>query len=420
MVNQIKETITYYTRHNFLLNRQIARLDLLDSKDPEELRLIKEKEALRMIRFAAEHSEFYKNLYNGIDLRGSFGEVYASLPEISKADIRDKEEALLTSRAKMLKKAYTSGTSGSPLNLYRSAGSILKENAYVWQYRKTMGLAVGEKHISMRGVLDNKTLNYFNKSENALYLSSYLLSRANIKRYAKYIHDFRPKAIVAFPSSLFTMVNLFEQEGLHAHVPLLFTSSETLYPFQREKIESFFKGRIYDRYSTAERSILLHECEHGNYHEAPKYSFFEFKDKGVVTTSFINKAFPLIKYRIDDTFVMMDGPCACGKGTGVSSIEGRMDDVVVLEDGTRIGRLGVAFQGIPHLRYAQIIQEKQGEILVNVVTADGFNNDNQGLLEKKLRQRLNNTLVIRFNKVKEDVIQKTRSGKFKLVVSKLT
>jgi phenylacetate-CoA ligase len=345
--------------------------------------------------------------------------VYAALPEISKADIRDKEETLLTSPVRLLKKAFTSGTSGSPLNLYRSAGSILKENAYVWQYRKSMGLNVGDKHISMRGVLDNKTLNYYNKSENALYLSSYLLSKANIKKYEKAIRDFKPKAIVAFPSSLFTMVNLFEQENIHVHVPLLFTSSETLYPFQREKIEKYFNGRIYDRYSTAERSILLHECEHGNYHEAPKYSFFEFKEKGVVTTSFINQAMPLIKYRIDDTFEHMTEPCPCGKGIGVSSIEGRTDDVVILEDGTRIGRLGVAFQGVPHLRYAQIVQEKQEEILVNVVTGNAFGADEQALLLKKLRQRLNGSIGIRFEKVGEEGIQKTKSGKFKLVVSKI-
>jgi phenylacetate-CoA ligase len=192
-----------------------------------------------------------------------------------------------------------------------------------------------------------------------------------------------------------------------------------LYPFQREKIEKYFNGRIYDRYSTAERTILLHECEYGNYHEAPKYSYFQFREKGVLTTGFINKGFPLIKYQIDDSFVMMDRECRCGKGFGVSAIEGRVDDVVLLEDGTRIGRLGVAFQGIPHLRYAQILQENLREINVNLVTAKDFRQTEEELLLKKLRQRLNETLVIRFNRVGEEEIQKTRSGKFKLVVSRV-
>jgi phenylacetate-CoA ligase len=115
----------------------------------------------------------------------------------------------------------------------------------------------------------------------------------------------------------------------------------------------------------------------------------------------------------------MDKACECGKGVGIASIEGRVDDVVMLEDGTRIGRLGVAFQGIPNLRYAQIIQESRNGINVNLVTTSEFIKADQDLLEKKLRQRLNQSLHISFNKVDEEDIIKTHSGKFKLVVSKV-
>jgi len=419
MVNQIKDSIAYYTRHNFLLYRQMAKITALESMDPSELRKLEEKETMKVIRFAAENSAFYKKLYAKISLKSSFSDVYPKLPVITKADIRANESTIITDPVHMLKKAHTSGTSGSPLNLYRSSGAILKENAYVWQYRMSQGLNLGDPFVSMRGVLDNKTLHYYNKAENTLYLSSYLLSKANIKKYADLLIEFKPKAIFAFPSSLFTLSNLLEEAGLKVEVPLLFTSSETLYPFQREKIEKSLNARIFDRYSTAERTILLHECKHGNYHSAPKYGISDFLERGVITTAFINKAFPLIKYQIDDSFRFMDKPCECGRGVGISSIEGRVDDVVLLQDGTRIGRLGVAFQGIPNLRYAQIIQENKNGIRVNVVTASEFKKSEQDLLEKKLRQRLNDTLVISFHKVEAHDIIKTNSGKFKLVISKV-
>jgi phenylacetate-CoA ligase len=419
MVNHLKDSIAYFTRHNFLLNRQMSRITDLENMDPSELRKLEEKEAMKMIRFAAENSVYYQKLYAKINLKGSFADVYPNLPVITKSDIRTNENIIVTDPVHLLKKAQTSGTSGSPLNMYRSAGAILKENAYVWQYRLSKGLSLGDPFVSMRGVLDNKTMHYFNKAENTLYLSSYLLNKTNIKKYAKLLTDFKAKAIFAFPSSLFTLSNLLEEAGLHVEVPLLFTSSETLYPFQREKIEKTLKARIYDRYSTAERTILLHECEHGNYHAAPKYGISEFPERGVITTGFINKAFPLIRYKIDDSFRFMEKPCDCGKGVGIASIEGRVDDVVMLEDGTRIGRLGVAFQGIPHLRYAQIIQDNASGIHVNVVTAPEFKKTDQDLLEKKLRQRLNESLHIKFNKVDEQDIIKTHSGKFKLVVSKI-
>ena len=419
MVNQLKDSIAYFTRHNFLLNRQMSKITALEHLDPSELRKLEEKEAMKIIRFAAENSAYYKKLYAKINLKGSFNDVYPNLPVITKADIRDNESSIITDPVHMLKKAHTSGTSGSPLNMYRSAGAILKENAYVWQYRLSQGLNLGDPFVSMRGVLDNKTMHYYNKAENTLYLSSYLLNKTNIKKYAKLLTDFKAKAIFAFPSSLFTLSNLLEEVDLHVKVPLLFTSSETLYPFQREKIEKTLSARIFDRYSTAERSILLHECIHGNYHAAPKYGISEFPERGVITTAFINKAFPLIRYKIEDSFRFMDKPCECGKGVGVASIEGRVDDVVLLEDGTRIGRLGVAFQGIPNLRYAQIVQDNKNGINVNLVTTPEFIKADQDLLEKKLRQRLNESLQINFNKVHEQDIIKTHSGKFKLVVSRV-
>jgi phenylacetate-CoA ligase len=419
MVNQLKDSLAYFTRHNFLLNRQMSKITALENMDPAELRKLEEKEAMKMIRFAAENSSYYKKLFAKINLKGSFADVYPNLPIMTKADIRDNESTIVTDPVHLLKKAHTSGTSGSPLNMYRSAGAILKENAYVWQYRLSQGINLGDRFVSMRGVLDNKTMHYYNKAENTLYLSSYLLNKTNIKKYAKLVNEFKPKAMFAFPSSLFTLSNLLEEAGQHIEVPLLFTSSETLYPFQREKIEKTLNARIFDRYSTAERTILLHECKYGNYHAAPKYGISEFPERGVITTGFINKAFPLIKYKIDDSFRFMDKPCGCGKGVGIASIEGRVDDVVMLEDGTRIGRLGVAFQGIPHLRYAQIIQDNINGINVNIVTTPEFIQADQDLLEKKLRQRLNESLHIVFNKVDEQEIIKTHSGKFKLVVSKV-
>ena len=151
----------------------------------------------------------------------------------------------------------------------------------------------------------------------------------------------------------------------------------------------------------------------------PLYSVNEFSERGVVATSLLNKSFPLIKYYVDDIFRMKDGACACGRANPVSSLEGRVDDVVLLADGTRVGRLGVAFQGIPNLTYAQIVQETVSSISVNLVTNRQFGTGDQQVLETKLRSRLNNELKITFNKIEEKDIIKTSAGKYKLVVSRL-
>jgi phenylacetate-CoA ligase len=418
-VNHIKDHIAFYSRHNFLLHRQIGKIRDLDKMTQEELLRVRDKQAVSIIRHAATASSFYKDLYSGIDLSGSFQEIYASLPVLQKAEVKANGYNLLTTSARFLKKAHTSGTSGSPLAVYRPASAILTENAYVWYYRSSHGLDLGDPVVSMRTTLNNKTLQYQNKAENILHLSSYQLSKTNIKKYAKLLKSFQPKAICAFPSSVYTLVDLLEQEGIDVKVPLIFTSSETLYPFQRAKIEKALGAKIFDWYGNAERSIALGQCEEGNYHEMPLYSINDFSERGVLTTSLINKAFPLIKYYVDDIFKLKNGDCACGRRNAISSLEGRVDDVLVLDDGARVSRLGIVFQNVNHVRYAQIIQYHPGAIEVNIVANAGFGESERGLLEQRFRQRLNDRVTILFRNVQEKDIIKTKAGKFKLIVSKL-
>ncbi len=358
-------------------------------------------------------------MYRNVNFNAPFEEMYASLPIIRKTDIRENATTIANTSLKYLRKAHTSGTSGSPLAIYRSPKGILKENAYVWYYRMSHGLNIRDRIISMRGVLDNKTFSYFNKAENTLYLSSYQLSSANAKKYADALLKFKPKAILAFPSSVFALANLLEDIGVKIDIPLVYTSSETVYQFQRERIERFFNCKLFDWYGNAERSVSLGECEHGNYHEQPLYGMADFSERGVVTTSFINRAFPLIKYYVDDSFRLMTDKCACGRGKGIEAIEGRVDDVVKLKDGTQVGKTWSSFPGVPNLKYAQIVQENIEGIKVNLVTMENFSDADQQILAGKLRQRLNESLRIEFCKIEEDGIIKTNANKFKLVISKL-
>lgn len=202
-------------------------------------------------------------------------------------------------------------------------------------------------------------------------------------------------------------------------MPKVFTASSTVYPFQREKIENTLTTKLIDWYGNAERTITLGQCEYGNYHEFPMYSLNEFRSNGVITTSLTNKSFPLIRYFVDDKFTFLKGPCACGREKAISSIEGRFEDAVILADGTMVNGLGIAFQGVKHLQYAQIIQEEVNHITVNLVKASGFVGQDENSIHRRLRQRLNETVKIDFRHVNEDDIIKSPSGKFTLIISKL-
>jgi phenylacetate-CoA ligase len=415
----LKEQLIFRSRHNAWLTREIKKIKDHEQLSEAEHNALKQEKAMDMVRYAKKNARYYRDLYRPHNTEQPFDDVFYSLPVINKGDILANRKAMCTTSPLFLKEGLTSGTSGTPLTVYRSPGSIIRENAYVWYFRMMHDWNIGDPIVSMRGKLDNKTLSYYNKAENVLYLSIYMLSTSTIKKYVELIEQFKPKAISTLPSTLYTMVNLMEQANLQLYIPKVFTASSTLYPFQREKMERVLNTKVIDWYGNAERTITLGQCAHGNYHEFPMYSYNEFKKNGVITTALTNRSFPLIRYYVDDVFHLKDGSCACGREKAISYIQGRFEDAVLLSDGTLVNGLGIAFQGIKHLQYAQIIQEKVNDIKVNLVTAPGFNKEDEATILKRLRQRMNDTAVIEFNSVHEDDIIRNPSGKFTLIISKI-
>lgn len=96
-------------------------------------------------------------------------------------------------------------------------------------------------------------------------------------------------------------------KGLQLHIPVAFTSSESLLDYRRELIEKQFDTQIFDHYGTTERTIRLSEYfNHNGYFEDPGYSINEYTEDGEITTSLINFSFPLIRYKGNDVIEMME------------------------------------------------------------------------------------------------------------------
>jgi phenylacetate-CoA ligase len=414
----LKDKLQYFARHNPVLYHEINRIRRYGSLDDEELEHQAKIKSMQLVRFAARRSRFYKRLYKDVNLSGSFDDVFVNLPGITKSDLRNHSSEISTLPRILLREAYTSGTSGSPLKLYRSGMAIIREHAYVWYFRMLHGLNPGDRIASMRGNLDRNTLYKFNKAENTLYLSSFLLNKEHVGTFYKLLHDFKPVAFCAYPSSALTLANMFYESRLKVCIPFLFTSSETLYPFQRDRLAQLFNSRVIDFYGNAERSIQLAQCEYGIYHEPPMYSYNEYVEKGIITTSLISEAYPIIRYFTDDQVTPFEGKCECGRSKGIRAIRGRVEDMIQLPDGTRVPALNVALKGVEKLMYAQFIQENVFEVQLNLVTAPGFGKEQEAHLIHKV-QRLLGTIKININYVTEKDIIKLPGGKFILVISRL-
>lgn len=419
MFKKIKSYTRHFARHNYLLNKKVEQINkYYDCSDIENLR---NEIFINQIKSVFSKSTFYSKLYreHGLTIKSiKTIEDINKLPIINKEIVRRNLDQLRTGNKLLTTKGYTSGTTGSPLVVYRDFESILNEHAYIWWYRTKQGLNPKDRKISIRGDLNRDTLHYIDQASNTLFISSFALNHSNIIKLIPIIREFSPKAALGYPSSLYTIASWLEENNEVLNIPISFTSSESLLTFQEDVIKKTFNTNIFDWYGNAERTIALYR-EGTKYFEPLLYSVNEYQTDRVISTSLINNYFPLIRYEVNDVLDNTGKYDFERKSTIINGIYGRIEDYILLPDGTKIGRLDVVFKGINNISMAQIIQKEVSSIQIKIVPFSNYSENDEKKLRKNLTNKLGEKLEIKILVVQEDEIEYTKSKKYKLVLSKL-
>ena len=167
---------------------------------------------------------------------------------------------------------------------------------------------------------------------------------------------------------------------------VVFTSGEPLYADVRAKIETAFQTRIFDSYGMTEYCGQIQECERGQMHLIPEYGFLEILDKNgeparadeegdFVWTGFLNRAMPLIRYRIGDRGRWLAGPrCACGRAfPQVVPTITRESDILRSVDGRLFSprALNQLLKESASLRFCQFVHDRPERVVVRAVASNG-------------------------------------------------
>ena len=412
----MKKYLNYYLRHNYLLKREIKSIENYFKKDSIEEE--KNKAFIKILN-AAKKTNFYPKFYdkNGINLYDiKCLDDLKKLPVLKKEDVKEQPSAFLSRNNKILAtKAYTSGTTGTPMTVFRDFNSIIKENAYVWWYRNYKGLNFNDKKISFRK--DLKTNFYFEKVSNTLYISPSIINNFSPEKLIDTINEFKPKALFSYPSTAYNLALILKKNGRTVNIPLTFTSSESIIEFQKIQIENILNTKICDWYGNAERTISLY-LDGDKYFEPPLYSINTYFPNHIETTSLVNEYFPLIKYQVNDIIDYTSIFNEEKKSFEISKIIGRSEDTIHLKDGTRINRINRDFVNIRGLERAQIIQESFNKVELRVVLND-YDNFDKELLLKNLQNRFNQKIKIDLKVVNPEGLIHEEGRKFKFVISRI-
>ena len=350
----------YFAKNNLITQIEINRINKLYQLGNDALLQRYNDSFLSTFKHAIKNAPFYKNLYqsHGISINDikDFTDIN-KLPIIDKNIIKSQVDKIYTSFDFLKVIGLTSGTTGTPLKIYRTPFDIAKEQAYIHHYRKLHGFNAGQPILSLRGVLGKSVTHEYFKPANILYVSSPNVNESTIEMYYDLIQKFKPVAVEAYPSYLHKLCIELENKGLKLDIPVSFTSSETLLSWQREKIEPFLNTKIFDWYGNAERSILIAQNAKMEYYPMPLYSINEFRSSSVITTNLTNKSFPLIRYEVDDQIEVESKDFLQNLiNPKILSISGRQSDNVILKDGSHVGCVDHAFKGVNHIEMAQIHQ----------------------------------------------------------------
>jgi phenylacetate-CoA ligase len=326
----------------------------------------------------------------------------------------------------------TSGTTGTPLDTFRSVDSVIWENAFLKRHWAWSGFEEGMPHAALRGDMvipleqTRPPFWFHNRFSNQLLVSSVHLKEEYMGFIVEALTRFRPHMLRAYPSTAFLLAGFLERESAGLAIPFVYTGSEMLTPGQRGLIEARV-GKVLDFYGMAERVILATECEHGRMHVNTDYSFVEILDEQgrptdgegfLVGTSFHNLLMPLIRYRMSDRTKWDHAPCPCGRSYPViTAIAGRLEDVVFASDGRPISPTTITFalKRPRHIACCQVAQVAHGTWEVRVEPLDGYSEQDGMEIIQNIHHYVDANLELRLRTVRR--IPRTTTGKFRAVVN---
>ena len=411
----------YFAKNNLITQIEINRIDKLYHLSSEALLQRYNEKFISIFKHAFNHSPFYKSLYqtHGISINDikDLSDIN-KLPIINKDLIKHEIDNIYTSFNFLKVTGLTSGTSGSPMTLFRTPFDIATEQAYIRHYRKMHGFHFGQPMLSIRGMLGKSVTHDYFKPANILYISSPNINESTIEMYYDLIQKFKPVAVEAFPSYLHKFCVELENKGLKLDIPVSYTSSETLLSWQREKIEPFLNTRIFDWYGNAERSILLAQNAKMEYYPMPVYSINEFRETDVITTNLTNKSFPLIRYEVDDRITVASTDFLQNQiAPKIINIAGRASENVILKDGSHVGCIDHSFKGVKNLEMAQVHQYNvQDPIEIKLVVNTSFSKADEEQLRANWVRMVGTEMELNFTYCTKSDLTILPNQKYRLII----
>ncbi|MEW6704326.1 MAG: hypothetical protein AB1430_05700 [Pseudomonadota bacterium] len=396
-----------------------------------------------LLQQARDHSPYYAQALASATLPLRSLDELRDLPVLDKGVLRKHFDALQCrniARSRFVL-SRTGGSTGEPTYYYWDKRGQDWNRASVYRSAEWAGVALGERTAQMSGSHFDYTESQKLKNRLVYFLQRYrdwpvsAVTDALMEHYFAELHRFRPTSIWGYASGLNAFAAYIERRHPGARldfVKALITSSETLQPEQRERIDRVFgAGKVHDNYGSREIYYGA-ECEaHDGYHLHAEVIILEVVrpdgspcqpgERGrILVTDLSNHAFPFIRYENGDVGVMApDVPCRCGvQLPRLQSIEGRIADLVVLRDRVLTApNFATLFSDLRGVDAYQIRQDTLDRVDVYIVPGAQYSPQVRQYLQGAMQQLVGGAQAVIHEVARIEVPE---SGKRRYVVSSVS
>jgi phenylacetate-CoA ligase len=404
---------------------------------PDEISSFQTRALQETISHARAMVPYYAN-YPRIEVRNF--ESLRRLPVLTRETVRDNRDRFLARDIPPHQRiiAGTTGTTGGNLKVAYTE-KLARENwAFLLRQRAWAGVELRQPRVTFFGArvvpTSRTTPPYWthNLPERQVLFSIFHLSQNTAVDYIKCLHEHQGAVLEGFPSVLSILADFALNRGETIPMRAVFTSGEPLYPAAREKIESAFQATTFDSYGMTEYCGLIQQCEKGEMHLAPEYGYLEILDEKnapvaadeegyFVWTGFLNRAMPLLRYRIGDRGRWKLGPrCQCGRMfPRVTPTITRESEILHCADGRIFSprALNQYLKRTTSLRFCQFVHDRSERVVVRAVGSSGHAAQEMMNIREELQHLLGGSMRVTAEIAAEPLV--FPGGKIPLIVNRV-
>jgi phenylacetate-CoA ligase len=294
---------------NWLMKTDFATL--------QELEDIQLKRLKKLLHFAKDNTNFYKERLRDIDIDNLTLEKFKEqVPILTKDELKANADDLRCEvPGESLIKAETSGTTGDVFLFNKNIHWDASFRAAQYRGYSWYGVKPWEKSLYFWGF--KKAF----KDKLKIRILDFLLNRY---RFFDYTHEEFERAadriressyIAGYSSSIHMMAEYFKKRGYKFdNIKMVKGTAEKVYESYHKSVKEVFGRKITSEYGSAEAGVIAYECPQGNMHIVMENVIVEEIDGKIIVTNLWAYSLPFIRFELGDLVVLdEETKCPCGR-----------------------------------------------------------------------------------------------------------